>query len=169
MPSHDTRFPETETNVAIIRRPGEGKTVSILGDRTTFKVFSEETGGAYAILEQQIPAGSGPPLHVHRHETEIFYILEGEFEFTLGDQTVPAPVGTTIVGPRDIPHTFRNVGAKDGRLLLTVIPGRFANFFIDSDGVNSSDLATIRALCARYDVEILVGESRPVPKPLPRS
>jgi len=32
------------------------------------------------LLEQQVPPGGGPPLHVHRHETEIFYILEGEFE-----------------------------------------------------------------------------------------
>lgn len=155
MPDHRTFLPETETKVAIVRRPGEGKAVGVLGDRTTFKVLSEETGGAYALLEQQIPAGSGPPLHVHRHETEIFYILEGEFEFTLGDQVVSAPVGTMIVGPRDIPHTFRNVGAKEGRLLLTVLPGRFANYFIDSDGVHDSDLATIKALCARYDVEIL--------------
>ena len=31
----------------------------------------------------------------------------------------------------------------------------FANFFIDSDGADYGDLAAIRALCARYDVEIL--------------
>jgi quercetin dioxygenase-like cupin family protein len=155
MPDHRTYLSETETKVAIVRQPGEGKAVGVLGDRTTFKVLSEETGGAYAVLEQQIPAGSGPPLHVHRHETETFYILEGDFEFTLGDQAVPAPVGTMIVGPRDIPHTFRNVGAEEGRLLLTVIPGRFANYFLDVDGVPDWDLATIKSLCARYDVEVL--------------
>jgi quercetin dioxygenase-like cupin family protein len=87
--------------------------------------LSEQTRGAYAILEQKIPAGHGPPLHVHRHETEIFYILEGEFEVTIGGQKVSAPAGAIVVGPRDIPHTFRNVGSQDGRLLLTVIPGRF--------------------------------------------
>jgi quercetin dioxygenase-like cupin family protein len=148
-------LPETETTVPIIRAPGDGKVVSVLRDQSTFKVLSEQTGGAYAILEQKIPAGHGPPLHVHRHETEIFYVLEGQFEITIGDQKVTAPAGAMAVGPRDIPHTFRNTGSNDGRLLLTVIPGRFANYFIDVDGMNDDDLASIKALIAKYDVEIL--------------
>jgi mannose-6-phosphate isomerase-like protein (cupin superfamily) len=148
-------LPTTETAVPIIRGPGEGKVVGVLADRSVFKVLSEETGGAYAILEQQIPPGHGPPLHVHRHETEIFYILVGQFEVTIGDRVVPAPPGAMVVGPRDIRHTFRNVGPTPGRLLLTVIPGRFANYFIDVDGIPDANRETIKALCAKYDVEIL--------------
>jgi quercetin dioxygenase-like cupin family protein len=148
-------LPETETTVPIIRGPGEGKVVGVLRDQSTFKVLSEETGGAYAILEQEIPPGHGPPLHVHRHETEIFYVLEGEFEITIGGQKVTATAGAIVVGPRDIPHAFRNVGSQDARLLLTVIPGRFANYFIDVDGVDDGDHAAIKALAAKYDVEIL--------------
>jgi quercetin dioxygenase-like cupin family protein len=142
-------LPETETTVPIIRGPGEGKVVGVLHDQSTFKVMSEETGGAYAILEQKIPPGHGPPLHVHRHETEIFYVLEGQFEITVGGQKVAAPAGALVVGPRNIPHT------QDARLLLTVIPGRFANYFIDVDGVDDGDHAAIKALIAKYDVEIL--------------
>ena len=148
-------LPETETTVPIIRGPGEGKVVGVLRDQSTFKVTSEETGGAYAILEQKIPPGHGPPLHVHRHETEIFYVLEGEFEITIGGQKVTATAGAIVVGPRDIPHTFRNVGSQDAHLHLTVIPGRFANYFIDVDGVDDGDHAAIKALVAKYDVEIL--------------
>jgi Cupin domain len=72
----------------------------VLRDRSLFKVLPEETGGAYAILEQTIPAGHGPPLHVHRHETEIFYILDGEFEVTIGEQKVHATAGALVAGPR---------------------------------------------------------------------
>jgi len=125
----------------------------VLRDQSTFKVLSEETGGAYAVLEQKIPAGHGPPLHVHRHETEIFYVLDGQFEITIGVRKVTATVGAIVVGPRDIPHTFRNIGSQDARLLLTVIPGRFANYFIDVDGLG--DHAAIKALAAKYDVEFL--------------
>ena len=148
-------LPETETKVPIIQPPGGGKIVGVLRDQSTFKVLSEQTNGAYAILEQKIPVGHGPPLHVHRHETEIFYILDGEFEVTVGDLKVPAPTGAIVVGPRNIPHTFRNVGSKDGRLLLMVIPGHFSNYFIEVDGVRDDDRASIRALAAKYDVEIL--------------
>jgi quercetin dioxygenase-like cupin family protein len=146
---------ETETTVPIIRGPGEGKVVGVLRDQSTFKVLSEQTGGAYAILEQKIPAGHGPPLHVHRHETEIFYVLEGQFEIIIGEQTVVAPTGAMVVGPRNIPHTFRNVGSQDGHLLLTVIPGRFANYFIEVDGMDDGDHAKIKALLDKYEVELL--------------
>src|SRR5262249_21729805 len=115
----------------------------------------EQTNGAYAILEQKIPAGHGPPMHVHKHETEIFYILDGQFEVVIGGKTVPAPAGALVVGPRNIPHTFRNAGSTDGRLLTTVIPGQFANSFIDVDGMDDGDVATIRAVAAKYDVEFL--------------
>jgi mannose-6-phosphate isomerase-like protein (cupin superfamily) len=106
-------------------------------------------------LEQRVLPGQGPLLHVHRHETEIFYILEGLFEITLGDRTVEAPPGALAVGPRDIPHTFRNVGPTPRKQLLTVIPGRFSNYFLEVDGLPDEDLDIIKALCAKYDVEVL--------------
>jgi quercetin dioxygenase-like cupin family protein len=146
---------ESETAIPIIRQPGEGKRVGVLRNQSTFKVLSDQTGGAYAILEQKIPAGHGPPLHVHRHESEIFYILDGQFEFRVGDQKILAGAGALLVAPRDIPHTFRNVGPSEGKLLLTIIPGRFANYFLEVDQVRDEDHAAIRALCAKYDVELL--------------
>src|SRR5215475_13701230 len=65
-----------------------------------------------------------------------------------------APTGAMVVGPRNIPHTFRNIGSQDGHLLLTVIPGRFANYFIEVDGMDDGDLAKIKALLDKYEVEL---------------
>jgi len=148
-------LPHTETTVPIIHPPGGGQVVGVLGSQSFFKVRSADTGGAYAILEQHVPPQHGPPLHVHRHETEIFHILEGTFELTVGTEKIAAPAGAIAVLPRDIPHTFRNVGQTPGRLLLTVIPGRFADYFLEVDQIPDRDLATIKALCAKYEVEIL--------------
>lgn len=148
-------LPQTETTVPIIHPPGSGKSVGVVGGRSIFKVLSAQTGGAYAIIEQEIPPSGGPPLHVHRHETEIFYILEGQFEITVGGMKIMAPQGTIATCPRDIPHTFRNVGSATGKMLLTVIPGHFADYFLEVDDVPDHDRDTIRALAAKYDVEIL--------------
>ena len=63
--------------------------------------------------------------------------------------------GAIVVAPGDIPHTFRNVGPDEGRFLLTFIPGRFANYFIEADGVPDNDRAAIKARFAKYEVEIL--------------
>jgi mannose-6-phosphate isomerase-like protein (cupin superfamily) len=146
---------KTETAVPIIHAPGAGKLVGVLHSRSSFKVESAQVGGAYALLEQTIPAGWGPPLHVHRHETEIFYILEGDFEITVGGQKIAAPKGACATCPRDIPHTFRNVGTTEGKLLLTIIPGRFGDYFIEVDHVDHDDKAAIKTLSAKYEVEIL--------------
>jgi quercetin dioxygenase-like cupin family protein len=150
-------LPKTETATAIIHSPGDGQKVGVIGGQSTFKVLPNETGGVYTVLEQEIPAGSGPPLHVHRHETEIFYILKGQFELFINGKWIPAPQGTCATCPRDIPHTFRNVGTTPGRLLLTIIPGRFGNYFIEIDQEPNPDVATMKALCAQYDVEFIDG------------
>ncbi len=146
-------LPETETTVPIIRGPGEGKVVGVLRDQSTFKVLSEETGGAYAILEQKIRPGHGPRSMFTASETEIFLLLEGEFEITIGGQKVTAAAGAIVVGPRDIPphvpqrRLARRAPASDCH------PQGFANYFIDVDGVDDGDHAAIRALIAKYDVD----------------
>jgi mannose-6-phosphate isomerase-like protein (cupin superfamily) len=146
---------KTETSVPIIHAPGDGRHVGVLQSGSTFKVESAQVGGAYALLEQRIPAGGGPPLHVHRHETEIFYILEGDFEITVGTQKIKAPPGACATCPRDIPHTFRNIGSTEGKLLLTIIPGRFGDYFIEVDRLDPTDKTALKTLAARYDVEFL--------------
>lgn len=146
----------TETSVPIVSlRDAQASEVNVLDGRTRVMVHSDQVNGAYAMLEQVIPPGKGPPLHIHRHETEVFYIVAGTFEFRVAGETFRAGPGANIVGPRDIPHTFRNVGETPGMLVLTVIPGRFGNFFTEVDTVANSDHAAIARLAAAYDVEIL--------------
>ncbi|MFL6085518.1 MAG: cupin domain-containing protein [Mycobacterium sp.] len=54
----------------------------------------------------RFPAPRRPPPHRHRREDEIFCVLEGEYEFVVGDRTIPATAGSVVYGPRNIPHTF---------------------------------------------------------------
>lgn len=148
-------LPESEMATPIVRAPGEGTSAGVLGGEMTYKVESAQTGGAYAIIEQRVPPGSGPPLHVHRHESEIFYVLAGTFEITVGGQKFTAPAGALAALPRDIPHKFKNVGSTEGRVLLTIIPGRFAEYFLELDCAPNHDSAAIERLSAKYDIEIL--------------
>jgi quercetin dioxygenase-like cupin family protein len=149
-------FEKTETPVPIIALVNEESgVVRVVDGCSRVLVRSEQVNGAYSILEQEIPAGKGPPLHVHRHETEVFYVISGEFEFRIGDDVLVGGPGTNAVCPRDIPHTFRNVGPDSARLHLTVIPGNFGNYFLEVDRIPNDDHEAIRALAAKYDVKIL--------------
>lgn len=57
--------------------------------------------------------GEGPNLHVHPYD-EIFHILQGRAEFTVGEQTFEAVAGALVIGPANVPHAYKNLGP--GRL-----------------------------------------------------
>lgn len=57
--------------------------------------------------------GEGPNLHVHPYD-EIFNILEGRAEFTVGERTLIAEAGDIVIGPANVPHGYKNLGP--GRL-----------------------------------------------------
>jgi quercetin dioxygenase-like cupin family protein len=95
-------------------------------------VSSEDTEGRVAALEYDVPAGfPGPPLHTHPAFDEHFYVVGGELELRLGDETRRAGPGDSLYVRGDRPHTFSNPTGEVARMLLTLTPGGFENFFRD--------------------------------------
>jgi quercetin dioxygenase-like cupin family protein len=101
------------------------------GDHYTFLVTGEETGGAYFAMEALVPPGGGPPPHIHTREDETFYVLEGEIEFLLGEETILAGPGDFVNVPRQTVHRFLNVGAETARLVLTFTPAGIDRWFAE--------------------------------------
>jgi mannose-6-phosphate isomerase-like protein (cupin superfamily) len=91
------------------------------------KASAETTDGAFSIIEEIAPLDT--PLHVHDREDELFYVLEGEHVFTVGDEEVPAGPGEAVFAPRGVPHAQRRVVPRTGRLLVMVSPAGFEGFF----------------------------------------
>src|SRR4028119_2270429 len=89
-------------------------------------VSSAQSNGAFLLAETEVDFLGGVPPHIHTREEETFYILEGEFEIGIGDETILAAPGDTVFAPRDISHHWRCTSANGGRLLIFVTPG--ANF-----------------------------------------
>jgi quercetin dioxygenase-like cupin family protein len=95
-------------------------------------VSSEDTGGALAAIEYDVPAGfPGPPLHVHRGFDEHFYVVSGELDFRLEDDVIRAGAGGSLFVTGDRPHTFSNPTDHVARMLVTLAPGGFEQFFRD--------------------------------------
>jgi quercetin dioxygenase-like cupin family protein len=67
--------------------------------------------------------------HVHDDHADSFYVLEGECEFTYGDQVVRGGPGTWVSVPRRTRHGFRNAG--DGELRLLNIHAPRTDFVAD--------------------------------------
>lgn len=140
--------------------PGEGRVLLVLGEAITVKIGGEQTGGRYAVFEEVSPVGGGPPLHVHRHDDEVFYVLEGELEFQLGAQRFPAKAGTSAFFPKTIAHTFRNIGPTPSKVLVMVLPARLVRFFEEVDALAKPTPERVMELGRNYDLTFL-----PAPKP----
>jgi quercetin dioxygenase-like cupin family protein len=135
-----------------IAGPGEGRVLQVLGQTITVKLGGEQTEGRYAVIEEVSPVGSGPPLHVHRREDEIFYVQEGEVEFQLGEQRFRARAGSVAFLPKDIPHTFRNVGATASKVVVVILPARFVGFFEEIHALAKPTPEQVEALEEKYEV-----------------
>src|ERR1700754_1127568 len=67
---------------------------------------ADQTLGEFTFLEQIIPAGAGPPAHIHERQSEGFYLLSGEVEFVVGDddEVVRAEPGSAVWVPKSTRH-----------------------------------------------------------------
>jgi quercetin dioxygenase-like cupin family protein len=124
------------------------------GDAYRFLVTGAESGGAYFAMEAIVPAGGGPPPHIHRKEDETFYVLEGDVEFLLGDRLVTATAGDFVNVPRGTVHRFHNAGAAPARLILTFTPAGIEKFFEETleraTDPNQPPPDNIQEVAARY-------------------
>jgi quercetin dioxygenase-like cupin family protein len=115
----------------LILAPGEGLSVeNPVGGLFTFKITSDESGGALTAIETFVVQQEGPPLHVHEQD-EVIYTLDGSMRVKLGDTLREAPAGSFVFIPRGTPHTWQNVGSKPLRFFATIMPAAvaFEEFF----------------------------------------
>ena len=108
--------------------PGEGRFLDTAGS-LVLRLPAAATGGAYSLLELTLSPGQGAPLHVHRREDEIFYIVAGQCDITDAQGARTALTGSVAVFPRGVAHAFRNTSSQPCRVLITAVPGGLEGFF----------------------------------------
>jgi mannose-6-phosphate isomerase-like protein (cupin superfamily) len=101
----------------------------VFGDATILvRASGEQTGGSFSLFEE-VPPIVDTPLHVHERENELFYVLDGEHVFQVGEKEFRLGPGGIAFGPRGVPHAQRRVVAGEGRVLVLTAPGGFDGFF----------------------------------------
>ncbi|WP_337269568.1 cupin domain-containing protein [Oryzifoliimicrobium ureilyticus] len=115
---------------------GQGQAFSVAGANLTWKARGQDVDGGFCLFEQRLEAGEGVPLHTHSYP-ESFYILQGEVEFSSGEQFEKLKCGpgdVVIAGPH-VPHSFFNNGTATA-LLLSISVAAHQAFF---DAVEAAD------------------------------
>jgi quercetin dioxygenase-like cupin family protein len=144
-----------------------GDTVWMLNSWMKFVATGAETNGQFAVVEQRVTPAGDPPRHLHMHEDEAFYVLEGRLSATIGD-AAPMSVGPgeCVFLPRGQAHMLRSE-TPEVRGLVIVTPAGFDQFFAEvgeparTDGLpepSAPDVPVLTATAARYGVTIFPPE-----------
>ena len=152
----------------ILLHGGEGSSYWVLGDLYTFKATGRMTGGAFCLMEQEIQPQGGPPPHIHHAEEEAFYVLEGRFSFLCGDREQILEEGAFAYIPKGSLHTFQNIANTKGRLLVSITPEGFEDFFFEigtpaqeqsvPPAPDAGILERILQLANKYHLEVVLPE-----------
>lgn len=117
-------------NKARVLHPGGG--VHVPGpEGIVIKVGGPDTHGSVGFVEATSEPGFFAPPHIHHGCDEMFYVLDGEFEFLLGDETVRAAAGSFVFIPRGTVHSPRVFGDKPGKVVFAFVPGGAEQFFLE--------------------------------------
>lgn len=115
---------------AIVLFPGDGERVPG-PEGIVIKAGGPDTNGSVGFVEATSAPGFVAPPHIHHDCDEMFYVLEGEFEFVLGDGTVRAPAGSFVFIPRGTVHSPRVFGDRAGKVVFAFVPGGAEQFFLE--------------------------------------
>jgi len=95
------------------------------------KVSGTDTDGDLAIFEQtSLSRGRGVPLHFHKSQDEVFYVIEGSYRFKVGEELFSLNAGDSIFLPRMIPHAWTQE-SQGGKMIVILQPaGKLEDFFV---------------------------------------
>lgn len=142
---------------ATIVRAGERSPLDVLGMPLRFLCDSRETGGAWALFEEEIPLGMGPPPHRHDWD-EAYYILDGEVDFDIDGTPVKSKKGDLNYLPRNTVHGFKGASSVPARVLIFSAPAHSSEFFEEMNSevrVLPDDLGKIPEIGGRHGIHFM--------------
>ena len=126
---------------------------NILGQTYVPKVKTAECFSWHATL----PPGTSVPPHIHPHQDEYLYILEGRFDLLLNGVEAFAEPGDLIKLPRGIPHGIFNKLDQTIKTLFWVTPaGQLYDLFWSLHNLGPQpEPAEVVALSASHQIDFL--------------
>ena len=86
-----------------------------------------------SLAEARLAPGRATTPHHHAVTEEIYYILSGQAEMTLGHETRQVGPGDAIAIPPGVRHTIRAVGSEELVFLCSCAPGyEHADTFLET-------------------------------------
>jgi quercetin 2,3-dioxygenase len=93
------------------------------------KVSGKDTGTELSVFEYNGNEKGGPPLHIHPHQDEVFYVGGGEYVFQCAEEKFSLQKGDMIFLPRGVAHAFAQLTEKGKMLFFFQPSGKMEDFF----------------------------------------
>ena len=138
-------------------KAGKGDTLNILGMPLRFLCGADDTDGAWSLMEQEIPAGRGPPSHRHDWD-EAYYVIEGALDFEIDGKQLRIERGDFTYLPRKTVHAFKGASPSPARVLIFAAPAHSSAFFEDVNRevrMVPDDLAKVPSIGQRHGIEFI--------------
>lgn len=134
--------------------PGGGESFDFGGLGIDWKVDGAEAGGRFSIVHHPIaPRALAAPLHRHRNEDELSFVLKGTLGALLGDDVVTVGPGTWVFKPRSQWHTFWNAGHEPCEIIEIISPAGFEDYFREVAAA-WGDVEALAAINLKYELEM---------------
>ena len=102
--------------------PWEGKIFWVNGSFWKIIAGGEDTENKYGLMDVTVLPKNGAKSHIHSREDEVFYVIDGQFDLQYGENSIRATNGFHLFMKRGIPHSFKNIGNNEGKILIMFIP-----------------------------------------------
>ncbi|MFC5200380.1 cupin domain-containing protein [Streptomyces kaempferi] len=100
-----------------------------LGGQARILLPGAATDNRLSLMEFADPIGHGPPHHVHEDEETVWFVLDGEVTFFVGDQRHDLVPGQVAYGPRGVPHSYLVRSLEGARIAALFSPACIEEFF----------------------------------------
>jgi len=111
---------------ASVRRAGEARSARVdeaWGSLTWLASSAVGNTDRLTVGRVVIKPGKSNPRHYHASCDEVLTLLTGRLEHGLGDESVSVEPGDTLVIPRGLPHSARNVAGVDAEMIVVYDTG----------------------------------------------
>jgi len=105
-----------------------GERIKLGGEPIDCKVSARDTDGAMCVFE--FTGSGGGPRHLHHDQDEWIYVMDGNFDFLVGDKSFRLGGGECVFIPRKVAHVWGCVNGKPGKIVNVYQPaGKMEEFF----------------------------------------
>src|SRR5262245_24292388 len=118
----------------VVIAPGAAEPFDLLGNQLTVKVRTEDTNGAFSVVDFQVAPGFVAPPLFHRNTREDWWgqVLEGTVAIeSEGKERRLVRAGEWVFVPRGTAFRWWNPAEQPARWLLTYSPGGFEGYFLE--------------------------------------